>query len=294
MPFLIVPDVVVVKLGGSVLTGLDAFHRSAAALGGWRAARPHERFVVVVSAQYGTTDGLQRLAEEACPAPDARLLDLLWSTGELHSVALLALCLQKLGVDAAGLSIHQCGLEVADGDADGAEAQVNPRPLLSELRRHPVVVVPGFFARAPEDSVVSLGRGGSDLTAVLLAAALQARRCELIKDVPGYFSKDPNKYADAVPLAQVTYDQALALAAAGCDLVQPRALVAAARTGMPLLIRSLDDAASQTQVTVAADGDMALFTRAARRRTCGTDGGPVLPGFQTSPFVNAAVGSRPM
>lgn len=245
-------DLVVWKLGGSVLTDLAAYRRCAAVLHARAAAVPHERLVIVVSAEYGTTDRLQHMAEELCPQPDAGTLDLLWSTGELHSVAVLTLCLRKLGVNAAGLSVHQCGLEVSDSALDGDGPLVNPFPLLGYLRRHPVVIVPGFFARGPGGAVVSLGRGGSDLTAVLLAAALQAQRCELIKDVPGYFSKDPNVYTDAAPLPHVSYVQAQRMATAGCDLVQARALAAAQRTNTPLVIRALDE--TQLRTLVARDG----------------------------------------
>jgi len=235
------PSTVVLKLGGSVLRDHDAYPRCA----GWLAARlhrhPQERLVVVVSAPLGATDRLQALAQSCSPQPDQRLLDLLWTTGETHSVALLALCLNHAGIPAAGLAVHQCGLELVPVGADRDELRVNPLPLRAHLRRNRVVVVPGFFARGRGDSVVSLGRGGSDLTAVLLAAGLQARRCELIKDVPGYFTKDPNKHADARPVPHVSFAEALVLAAGDCDLVQARALQAAARTNTDRLVRGLDE-----------------------------------------------------
>lgn len=255
-------DIVVIKLGGSVLTDADAYARCAATLGRRVAGRPTERLAVVVSAEYGATDRLQQLAESACPTPDPATLDLLWSTGELQSVAQLTLCLHQVGVPAVGLGIHQCGIEATDARDDATGIHVNPLPLLAQLHRHPVVVVPGFFARGPGDGIVSLGRGGSDLSAVLLAAGLGAAHCELIKDVPGYFSADPKADASAVPLPQISYDGALRMAAEGCDLVQPRALAAAARTQTRLVIRALADGGRET--VVDDEGTRAMGTPVRR------------------------------
>lgn len=255
-------QVVVLKLGGSVLIDLAAYRRCAAHLHQLQIAAPHERLLAVVSAQYGQTDRLLALAQNCTPQPNPRTLDLLWTTGEQQSVALLTLCLQALGIDAAGLMVHQCGLEVADASGK-AEVVVNPLPLLYQLRRHPIVVVPGFFARAPGDVVVSLGRGGSDLTAVLLAAGLGALRCELVKDVPGYFSKDPHRFADAQPLEDITFERALSMAAEGCDLVQERALRAAQRADLPLVIRALGHGHKTVVHSQAESADGARAFRAA-------------------------------
>lgn len=241
-------SVVVVKLGGSVLTGLPAFERCAEAVRRDLNAAPHERWVVVVSAEQGLTDQLESLARGLNPSPDARTLDLLWSTGELRSVALLTLCLTRAGVRAVGLNVHQSGLFLRRARAAADAVGFSPLALRAALARHRVAVVPGFFARAEGDGLSSLGRGGSDLTAVLLAAGLRARRCELVKDVPGYFTRDPNRHADATPLPRLSYAQALALADAGCDLVQRRAVEAAARCGTPLVVRSLDRGAPSSVV----------------------------------------------
>ncbi|MFQ5806170.1 MAG: hypothetical protein ACE5I3_06960 [Phycisphaerae bacterium] len=241
----------VIKIGGSVLTGMDAYARCAESLRTRLRAAPRAGLLVVVSAELGTTDRLEKLAQDLCPQPDPGTLDLLWSTGELQSAALLTLCLHRLGVAAVALNVHQCGL-IAPGEAPGhADLRLNPLRLRYFLSGHPVVIVPGFLARGPFDSVVSLGRGASDLTAVLLASALNARRCELVKDVPGYFTADPRRDESARPIAWLSYDEALAMACAGCDLVQVAAIEAAQRTNTVLLIRSL--AAADTRTTVSSD-----------------------------------------
>ena len=113
-----------------------------------------------------------------------------------------------------------------------ADAQVRPLRLRALLADHDVVVVPGFLARGGGDAIVSLGRGGSDLTAVLLAAGLGAARCELLKDVPGYFTADPKRDPDARPIPSLAYARALEMADDGCELVQRHALEAAREHGV--------------------------------------------------------------
>lgn len=234
---------VVTKVGGSVLLDVRAFHRAAAFL--WRRLResPGEKLLAVVSAESGFTDSLHCLAKQFVFKPDPAALDLLWSTGELRSVALLAMCLQARGVGGAGLNIHETGLVLPEGKDSFSDVELDSRCLLDALASHPVVIVPGFLARRPSGAIVSLGRGGSDLTAVLLAAKLQAHRCELIKDVPGYFDKDPNRHADAQHLPVLAFETALAMADAGCDLVQRQAIEVAAAHRLPLVIRSLKERA---------------------------------------------------
>ncbi len=235
--------VAVVKIGGSVLAGLDSYARVADALARRLADEP-ARLLVVVSAEQGTTDGLLATARALAPQPDPATLDLLWSTGELRSVALVALALQARGVSAVGLGVHETGLVADDEAAPGvARVRVNPLRLRAALARHAVAVMPGFLATATAGRVVSLGRGGSDLTAVLVAAGLGAARCELVKDVSGYFSADPRRDASAVPVPSLTFARALEMADAGCALVQRDALVAAARAALPLVVRTLDLAA---------------------------------------------------
>lgn len=235
--------IAVIKIGGSVFTGPAAYRDVAASIAARLPARPGERLVVVVSAEFGTTDALLETARSIVEEPDPGTLDLLWSTGEIRSAALLALSLQAVGVRAVAANVHQTGLTTG--------GEFRPLRLLALLASHDVVVAPGFLARGPGDAVVSLGRGGSDLTAVLLAAGLGAARCELVKDVPGYFSADPRHDPAARPLAALSFATALAMADGGCALVQRQALEAAQAHGLPLVVRSLD-ASGHTVVAAAA------------------------------------------
>jgi aspartate kinase len=207
----------------------------------------------VVSAQEGATDRFERAARKIVREPNARALDLLWATGELRSVALLALHLQALGVSAAALNVHEAGLRVrreSGGSVRECErVSLHARWIRGALTEHPVAVVPGFFATDATGSIFSLGRGGSDLTAVLLAEGLGACRCELLKDVPGYFSREPHRDPAARQLPSLTFDEALALADSGCDLVQRKAIEAAGRCGLPLIVRSLEESAPLSRIT---------------------------------------------
>jgi len=234
--------IVVVKLGGSVLTGAKAFRRAAQFLAKRTERAPGEKLVVVVSAQKLATDMLERRARRIIRPPAVRTLDLLWSTGELRSVALLALHLEALGISAVGLNVHETGLQFANKqEPRSARPSLSGPHLKAAVALNPVVVVPGFLASRADGAIVSLGRGGSDFTAVLFATGLGAERCELVKDVPGYFEDDPHANARARQLPALTFEEALQMASHGCELVQPHALVAAGEANLPLVIRSLDD-----------------------------------------------------
>ncbi|MCA1649755.1 MAG: hypothetical protein LC753_05550 [Acidobacteria bacterium] len=229
----------VIKIGGSVLTGLQAYRCVAAFLAERVSERPDEALVVVVSAEFGLTDSLLETARDFAPEPDPRTLDLLWSTGEIRSVALLVLALQVAGVRATGVSAHQTGLVEPGTRTIAGGSELRALRLRAALSGHDVVVAPGFVARGQGDALVSLGRGGSDLTAVLLAAGLGAASCELVKDVAGYFSSDPHVDSRARHLPSLTFARALEMSDEGCDLVQRHALEAARDRGMPLVVRAL-------------------------------------------------------
>jgi len=263
----------VLKVGGSVLRDDASYAATARFLRDRLAERTDEQLVVIVSAEYGATDELLAEAEaivadasegrrepprsegpsaqrggesERVPPSevDKDALDLLWSTGELRSVARLALHLQRAGVRAIPFNVHQTGL-VADRISG---TTVRPLRLLAALAASRIVIVPGFLGVSAGGTITSLGRGGSDLTAVLLATAVRADACELIKDVPGYFTADPHRDAAARPIHDLSIEEALHMADAGCDLVQRAALAAAAHAGLHLVIRSMDAAAPVTHV----------------------------------------------
>jgi aspartate kinase len=226
----------VIKLGGSVLTDAAAYRRAAAFVG-TLAAVPGARVVAVVSAECGHTDALLIEAQRFVAVPDPDALALLWSTGELRSVALLTLALQSGGVPAAGLNVHEAGLRRVRPLS--SQIAVNTLGLRAAIEQHRVVVVPGFLATSGQ-RVVTLERGGSDWSAVLLAVALRASRCVLIKDVNGYYTGDPRTESAAELIPALSYDEALEMADAGCPLVQRQAIAEARARGVELVVRSFD------------------------------------------------------
>jgi aspartokinase len=235
-------QIIILKIGGSIFTGAQAYEKAARFIRDRLRAAMGERYVTVVSAQNGTTDGQQRIAKRISRAPDTRALDLLWATGELRSVALLTIHLHGLGISAVGLNVHETGLRILNSPNGDGGIEFQSNQIEKALSQCSVVVVPGFLATKIDGSIVSLGRGGSDLTAVLLARNLNAIRCELLKDVPGYFTSDPNRDKAARHIPFLTYERALAMTEDGCDLVQRKAIEAALNSDLPLLIRSIDQA----------------------------------------------------
>lgn len=240
---------VVIKIGGSVLTGAPAYRRAARILADRICERPDEQILAIVSAEEGMTDALLASARDMAVVPDPETLDLLWSTGELRSVALLVFALHALGIRAVAANVHQTGLLHGSAAADDSRAghtsawrntRLRALRLRALLATTDVVVAPGFLARAAGDRIRSLGRGGSDLTAVLLASGLEARACELVKDVSGYYTADPHTTPDATPLETLPYESAIEMAAGGCELVQRQALEAARDLKVRLVVRGMD------------------------------------------------------
>ena len=230
--------VAVVKIGGSILTSARAYRRAAISpatpsesrqTNGWWLWYWGRREPPIRSSK----------AQAIVAEPARAALDLLWSTGEIRSVALLAMHLQAIGVAAAALNIHEAGLTIPDAGHEAGRIRLHAGRLCGVLAKYSIAVVPGFLATDSAHAIVSLGRGGSDLTAVLLAEGLRACRCELIKDVPGYFTADPHRDPTATHIPQLSFAQALEFAADGCDLVQRKAIEAASRSGLPLVIRSV-------------------------------------------------------
>jgi aspartate kinase len=251
------------KYGSSVLAGDAAFRLAAQAIA--RTVRAGRSIVAVVSAVRGATDALLDRARGVGETPLSAPHDLLLATGELQSVALLAIALESEGVPALARNPWQIGLRT-DGERGGARLRrVNPLPIRAALADAPVVVVPGFVARTDDDTLTTLGRGGSDLTAIALADALDAEACEFWKDVPGLFSADPGVVRGAVHRPRVSVAEALELARFGCRLLQDRALERAATARCPVAIRALDDERSTDVVAERSREASRVLALASRR-----------------------------
>jgi aspartate kinase len=219
-------DVVVQKYGGSSLATLDRIRMVARKVAA--AKRMGRSLVIVVSAMGDTTDDLLNLADQVTTSPNAREVDTLLSTGENQSAALLAMALRGQGVRAVSLSGGQAGIRVAGQHSSGVIAEIDAERVTRHLADRSVVVVAGFQGMNDSGDVVTLGRGGSDTTAVAVAVALQTSRCEIYTDVSGICTADPRLVPEARLLPVVNSLEMMEMAWTGAKIVHTRAVELAA------------------------------------------------------------------
>ena len=189
--------------------------------------------VVVVSAMAGETNELAELAAELTGAPDPREYDVLISTGEQKSAALLAMAIQVLGVPARSLLASQVKIHTDKQHGRARIQRIDGELIKSELERGALVVVPGFQGVSPDGDITTIGRGGSDTSAVALAAALSADVCEIYTDVEGVFTSDPNVVPKARKLPRVSHDEMLEMASLGAKILQTRSVKFASSSACP-------------------------------------------------------------
>lgn len=211
---------IVQKYGGSSLA--DSHRILAAARRVIQSAQQGAQVVVVVSAQGDTTDHLIEGAASVNPAGSAREMDAYLAAGEQLSAGLMAMAIQSLGYAAVSLTGWQAGIRTDSHHANARILTLNNRRIQQELDAGRIVVVAGFQGIDEHQNVTTLGRGGSDTTAVALAAFLKADLCQIFTDVDGVYDKDPRKFADAVRYDQLCYDKMLALATQGAQVLHDR------------------------------------------------------------------------
>jgi aspartate kinase len=227
--------VLVQKFGGSSVADAEKIMSVARRIA---ASAPGNQMVVVVSAMGKTTDGLLALARQISSTPDLREMDMLLSTGEQVTIALLALALQSLGLKARSFTGPQVGMRTDHSHTQARITQIDADRVRRALDASEIAVVAGFQGLSDEDEITTLGRGGSDLTAVALAAALKADVCEIYTDVDGVYTADPNIVPDARKLARVAYDEMLELASLGAKVLQTRSVEFAKKYGVTVHVRS--------------------------------------------------------
>jgi aspartate kinase len=197
-----------------------------------------DQIVVVVSAMSGVTDGLIKLAKQIMDAPTEREMDVLLATGEQTTIALTAMALQAIGVPAVSLTGAQAGI-ITDGIHTKAKiTNITPKETHRLLDAGNVVIVAGFQGQTPAGQITTLGRGGSDLTAIALAAALKADLCQIFTDVDGVYTADPRIVPDARKLQEISYDEMLELAGSGAKVMQLRSVEIAKKFGVVFEVRS--------------------------------------------------------
>jgi len=227
---------VVHKFGGSSVGSVERIQAVARRCAAVRAAG--EELVVVVSAMKGETDRLLALARALAPVPDRREQDVLAATGEQVSVALLAIALRQLGCDARSFLGHQIRIRTDSAFTTARIRDVDATEIRAALAAGTVAVVAGFQGIDPAGNITTLGRGGSDTTAVAIAAALGAGACEIYTDVDGVYTADPNVCPAARKLERVSYEEMLELASLGAKVLQIRSVAIAAKYRLPVHTRS--------------------------------------------------------
>lgn len=227
---------VVKKFGGSSVATLDRISKVARRI--VDSKKGNTRLVLVVSAMGDTTDELLSLASRANPEPPKREIDLLLSTGEIVSSALLSMSLNSLGAEAVAFTGLQGGIITDDVHTKARIRKIETDRIVEEIDKDRIVVVAGFQGVTQENIITTLGRGGSDLTAVALAAALKADMCEIYTDVEGIYTADPRVVPQARKLRRISYDELLEIASSGARVVHPRAVELAKNYEVRLHIRS--------------------------------------------------------
>lgn len=235
---------VVMKFGGSSVADLDKIRNVAERIVQRAASGP---VVVVVSAMGKTTDGLVAQATALQATPDAREMDMLLTTGERTSMALLALAVRALGQPAISLTGSQCGIITTHRHGRARIVEVRPFRILDELAAGHVVIVGGFQGVSYKREVTTLGRGGSDTTAVALAAALGAD-CEIYSDVDGVYSTDPRVVPEAIRVESLSFEEMRALSRAGAKVLHAQAVQLAEEGDISIFARATDGRPGQTEV----------------------------------------------
>ncbi len=245
-------SIVVQKYGGSSVADVSKLEKVAEKVVETR--RSGADVVVVVSAMGKTTDQLLGLAHQIDTSPPRRELDMLLTTGERVSMALLSMAIQKRGCDAISFTGSQSGIITNDRHFDARIIEVRPFRIEDELARGKVVIVAGYQGMSYRREITTLGRGGSDTTAIALAAALGAERAEIYSDVDGVYSADPRVVPDARHLPELSYEAMQEMAEAGAKVLNSTAVEFARRAGIAIHARSTFQAGRETVVRERAEG----------------------------------------
>jgi aspartate kinase len=245
-PAMLKKPVHVLKFGGTSVATPNLIRDAAKRIGQRRAADCH--VVCVVSAMGDTTNELNTLARKLSSQPPRRELDVLLSAGEVQSMALLSIALTELGVPAISFSGQQGGIVTDDRHSEAKILRIDPDRVVEALHRDHVVVLAGFQGIDQHEEITTLGRGGSDTTAVAMAAVLGAERCEILTDVPGVFTADPRLVPSALQIEALSYDEMLEMANLGARVLHGRSVELARRFNVPLVVASATEDRPGTRI----------------------------------------------
>jgi aspartate kinase len=245
-------DLIVQKYGGATLADAQKIKKVAARIAGL--SKKGKKIAVVVSAMGKTTDQLVALATQVSAIPNRRELDMLLSTGERVSMALLSIALNDLGVSAISFTGSQAGILTSDSHVNAFIEQINAPRVHEALEKNKIVVLAGFQGVSPRTKeITTLGRGGSDITAVAMSAYLKAERCEILKDVDAVMSADPKVVERVRPLHHLTYKQLMEMTFWGAKVLHYRSVELASLFRVPLFIGSAGEEVLGTKVDSGGD-----------------------------------------
>jgi aspartate kinase len=254
--------IIVQKYGGTSMDGVERLRAVADRV--VRAREAGHDVIVVVSAMGQTTDDLARMAKEIAPLPDAREMDMLLTAGERVAMALLGIAINGRGCRAVSYTGSQAGVITDTAHGRARIIEIRPKRILEALEAGNVVIIAGFQGLSSAYEITTLGRGGSDLTAVAMAGAVGAEVCEIYTDVGGVMTADPRVVPEAQLIERIGYEEMLELAAAGARVLQTRSVELARRSGLRLHVRSsFDDDAPGTWVEEDAAMEDVLISGAA-------------------------------
>jgi aspartate kinase len=227
---------IVQKYGGTSVGSIDRIRNVASRIKALR--EEGNQVVAVVSAMGGVTDKLIAMATELSSSPSDREMDVLLSTGEQQSIALVSMALQELGVDAVSVTGRQAGIHTTGSHTRGKIDSIDPAMMQGYLSEDKVIICAGFQGLRTDGMIHTLGRGGSDLTAIAVAAALKADICQILTDVDGVYTSDPRVVKDARKLPEISYDEMLEMASSGTKVMQSRSVEFAKKYGVVFEVRS--------------------------------------------------------
>ena len=229
-------DLIVQKYGGSSVANVERIKRVAGRI--IETKEKGKKVVVVVSAMGDTTDDLIELAQKINEHPPHREMDMLLATGEQVSISLLAMAIQSMGHDVVSLTGAQCGIVTSNVHKRARINDIHTHRIEKELAAGKIVIVAGFQGINENKDITTLGRGGSDTSAVALAASLEAELCEIYTDVDGVYTADPRIVEDASKIEEISYEEVLEMASTGAKVLHPRSVEMAEKFKVPLVVRS--------------------------------------------------------
>lgn len=259
-------SLIVQKFGGTSVASTERIFNVADIA--TKAYKEGNQVVVVVSAQGDTTDDLIAKAAEINDRPSKREMDVLLSTGEMISMSLLAMAIQKMGYPVISLTGWQAGVETDINYSEARIRKVTAERIRSELDRNRIVIVAGFQGINKQDDITTLGRGGSDTTAVAIAASLDADLCQIYTDVDGVYTADPRLVPDARKLASITYDEMLELASLGAQVLHNRSVEMAKKYNVDLEVISSFTRNPGTKVKEGSNMEKMNVSGVARDNNC--------------------------